>query len=812
MKKKNKRLILPFLAVVGFALSSCENLEPGLRFNGLNAYAVANEVARVASVYGPDITGDSLMEKTSSYADEFSSRKPKDKVLANFNDLALLLHEAFADIMPEHVGARTFQGACTSLGQIVFDKPLTEQSKKAFEWLCSRGLFSSAGVFSPKNSIIDQVSLRRMMDRFHYYFGQSYVNDFFAMANHDYLYDECEIAEADPYSETRIYDSRLIPQAHINSWAKGFLNEAPAAKAFNDSFMDASAREGGNLAGLGPLLNSLLEAATIDDFVDILKREADETGYCPLWSSIEYTNETFSDEQGETTYHRCAVITSYTSTTYSGVYLEGQTEWDGEGDSYEISVARFTPIFQEALDIEKSEAEEWAKKYTHFKYLFCKAREEKERAEFVEDITGDSNIALGSTKLANFLTYIGIKDPTYVRWSDPYQAYALLSLFNQENLPYLKGFVIWQLFAHYSSCLPSGEAISKWAFSGRYSTDEEGLKNDRMWGSYCLPHISKSIANRFAQSPSYADQIDVFEKLLEDLKDALGERIDQEDWLSDEGKSAAKSKLETLAYSIGGTNSDGTFLTYEEPKFEAGASLYRNLSIEENSQFDQSMEMVGKDWREAEENSFFEFCQEQDPLTANAFYMPSANGIDIYLGYIAAYDDARTVDEETFLATFGRTLGHELSHAFDNNGMRFDGEGQYKPDFIPREDQIAFANRVAQVALSYQGYEVMPGRLTDSGYVVSEAVADVTGTTLCLDIAKEIPQFDYAKFFLLGAKDMGGYASQRTYEELLAQDAHPFGRARINTCFRLFDEFHEAYGTKEGDGMYLTPEERYKVW
>ncbi|MBP5216638.1 MAG: hypothetical protein J6038_02255, partial [Bacilli bacterium] len=333
---------------------------------------------------------------------------------------------------------------------------------------------------------------------------------------------------------------------------------------------------------------------------------------------------------------------------------------------------------------------------------------------------------------------------------------------------------------------------------------------------FCHPHISGILSKRFAATESYDEQIGVFVNLREDLKDAMGERIQNEDWLSQEAKEAASKKLATLRYSIGGTNSDGTHLSYAEPAYLANASLYENLSIEENGAFDEAALHLGEDWAEerggADKIDFFGYCQKQDPLTANAFYWSVANGIDIYLGYIAAYDDVRTAAKETFLATFGRTLGHELSHAFDSNGMSFDENGKWNNKFIPEEDRVRFQGRVGLVADSYQGYEVLPGKETSGGTVVGEAIADITGATLCLDMAKKIPGFDYRTFFLDAAKDMACYVSQRTYDELLAADSHPVGRARLNTCFRLLDEFHETFQTKEGDGMYLAPADRCRVW
>ncbi|MBO4540766.1 MAG: hypothetical protein J5736_02195 [Bacilli bacterium] len=816
MKRKRIGTFTSLSLLVLLSLSACEGLKPGIRYDGLNAYAVAEKVAKAASVYGSSFTADSLMAKTLSYSDALSSKTKEDAVKANFNDVVLLLHQAFGDILPQRIGARTFQGYPLAFEDVIGASELDAKSQESLRWLCSTGLLTSNAIFSG-DLILDDKAIALMLDRFHAYFGESYADDFFTSANHDYLYDDCEIPSADPLDESRIYDSRLIPQDHINNWARSLLPSSDSAKNFNDSFMDAESRAKGKLAGLRVLIDRLLSASTIDSFVEIMQQEAIETGYCPLWNSIEFADKTYY--VGNNAYYRkSATVSCFNSDKPSSIYVDGYGNADDPDDSYARSVARFTPVFQEGLSISESAAESYAKDYTHFKYLFCKAREGLVSKEGNGILGGDSEIYLGSLPLSDFLSACGVNEPEWFFWESSIHAKSLLSLFEkEENLPYLKGFALWQLFAHYSSCLPAGEAIKNWAFSGRYSTDEEGLKNEKLWGAYCLPHISGIVANRFRESEDYADQIAVFVNLLDDLKEAMGERIQGESWLSEEGKSTILKKLATLSYSIGGTNSDGTYLSYEEPTYLPNVGLYQNLAIEENFEFDAQASHIGEDWTDgdpakASQFDFFDYCQKENPLTANAFYMASANAIDIYLGYIAAYDDARTTPKERFLATFGRTLGHELSHAFDDSGLRFDENGSWAPQRIPDRDYADFSDRVAFVAESYDGYEVIPGQKTIGTNVVGEAIADITGATLCLDMAKKIPGFDYRSFFLESAKDMATYVSQRTYVGLLASDSHPVGRGRINTCFRLLDEFHETFQTKEGDGMYLDPEVRFRVW
>ncbi len=817
--KKRRIHLFTFLALIsGFCLSSCENLIPGLRFNGFNAYALAEKIANAATRYGSSVNAESLISRSRPYAELLSSSSQEDRVSATMNDFVLMAHEAFKDVIPAHIGARTFQGFPMAYDRLV-ETPLDEQSEEALRFLLNRGLYAESQVYF-QVAPINEKRAQKMLDRFHAYIGTSYVDDFFSAANHDFLYDACPIQSEDPLSETMVYESRMIPQSHINSWAKSLLEQAPRAKAFNDSFMDVQSRENGNLAGLRPTLNALLGAETLDEFVAAMQQEAVETGYCPLWDGLSFVDATLSDGR-KNYYKRAAFASCFSSDQPSYIYENGYGTAEDASDSFERSVARFTPIFQEGLASSTSEAYNLAYNYTHFKYLFCAARErlERELPDRGGQLNGNANIYLGRTSLRDFLTNIGVADCDCFFWKSEIYGGALLSLFSSEgNLPYLKGFAVWQLFAHYTSCLPKGAAIDKWAFGNRYGNDEAGLSDDRLWGAYCLPHISGILANEFEKTEGYHEQISALVDLLGDLKNAMRSRIESQDWLSPSSKSTLKEKLDNLRYSIGGSNSDGTFLHYSEPAYQADAELFDNLAIEENANFDEKAALIGSDWASSNSGAnpsldFFGYCQAEDPLTANAFYMPSANGMDIYTGFLAAYDDPRTLTAESFYATFGHTIAHELSHAFDTGGVNFDKNGRYSEALLTDKEATEYWNRAAAVAVSYDHYEVMPGEETDGFGVINEAIADITGTALCLDMAsKEHPSFDYRAFFIAVAQDMGAFASQRTYVENIAGDEHPFGRARVNTCFHLLDKFHETFDTKESDAMYLPAKDRVTVW
>ena len=206
------------------------------------------------------------------------------------------------------------------------------------------------------------------------------------------------------------------------------------------------------------------------------------------------------------------------------------------------------------------------------------------------------------------------------------------------------------------------------------------------------------------------------------------------------------------------------------------------------------------------------WAAETDVLDCNAYYSNSENTIFICLGMMEEpfyYKDMST--EELYASVAGFWVGHEISHCFDSNGARYDAEGNLR-DWWSKEDKAEFRRRIDKLddyldtIVPFEGYHVN-GKSVDT-----EMLADITGLQCALRMAKKEKDFDYDEFFrkysVLNLV-ISNYSSE--LEELL-QDQHPLGYLRTNVVVQQFDEYYETYDVKEGDNMYLAPEDRIKVW
>ena len=805
--KKQSLMILSLLGV----LCACGggSSEPSQPVD-LNAYGLAEKIAKAASKYGNAITASELVASVSA---DLSSTEENKQIAANNRDLVLLLQSAFASRMPEHIGARKFQGYSNySLLAINTDGFQTNDSGyAAIKWLNDRGLFTPDDGTFAASTVVTPETAKIWIDRFHTYIGTSAKDDFFAYANHDLLYDQCP-DKGGPHDS--ISYSSLISQKNINDWAKSFYEEVPEAKAFESTYFDMDRRVKGDASGLAEAIRSLTDVETIGEFIGALKKMVEDTGYCPLWESTEYGKQ--SPVIGGTEHNvYCVTATSYSNTATSASIAPGE-------EDYKSSVTRFAPIFADVMGYTDIQAKQWATRYTDFKYQFALRREANKSLSkklFVPEqgkIYGDENDGIN---LYQFLLDLGVNDPKWFLFADACDAQSLFDLFSQEHLPELQGLAVWQMLEHFTPCLPDGNAVMAWAHSGGGRHDEEGLASDSYYGNYVIPYVANNLANHYLATPEFDEDLETIHGLIADLRTAFSGRAKKASttWGSVSVEAKVNTKLNNIVSYVGGADDEGNKHAYLDMDFaskEEGGTLYGNLAVFANAEFDAYTKNLGVNWSIDSRVAQLETMMAgYHPLYPNAFYAPWVNGIDITLGYMAAYKRAGAMSKEELLSSYGWVVGHEMSHGLDATGVYYDELGNYRVNgYFLEKDNEAYGEEAKKIARFYNKDEVMPGQMSNGFRIRDEAIADVTGLGMCVDIGKTISGFDFKKFFTLGAQNFGAYASQDVYVSYYAPDEHPWGRIRVNQAFKTCSAFYEAFDVKEGDGMWVAPEDRAVIW
>ena len=301
-------------------------------------------------------------------------------------------------------------------------------------------------------------------------------------------------------------------------------------------------------------------------------------------------------------------------------------------------------------------------------------------------------------------------------------------------------------------------------------------------------------------------------ELAEEIRGAFREILQSQDWMSDEGKEAALEKLDSMSFSvmapdvlIGSSylevDPDGCFLD-ECAKLRV-STLKHNLAF-------AGKERVKGDWR-------YDLRPEIATSETNAFYYGSFNQFFILAGFVNDSIYRPDMSKEEKLAKLGEIVGHELTHGFDPQGIRYDKDGNLVATeedpcgWMPEDDYAAFRERTEKVVAYFDRIKPFPYDSCNGDAVKEEAVADIGGLAIGLKIAEDIENFDYDRFFRSHA-DLWHLQTTLVRERSDIYNEHPLYYLRINSVVQQFDEFYDTYDIAEGDGMYLSPDERIAVW
>lgn len=197
--------------------------------------------------------------------------------------------------------------------------------------------------------------------------------------------------------------------------------------------------------------------------------------------------------------------------------------------------------------------------------------------------------------------------------------------------------------------------------------------------------------------------------------------------------------------------------------------------------------------------------------TVNACYNPSFNDITFPAAILSApfYSIKQSVEEN--YGGIGCVIGHEISHAFDNNGAQMDEKGNIS-NWWTEEDYAHFKEKTEEMIKDFDGLE-LNGEKVNGRLTVSENIADNGGVTSSLTSLKRVkPDADLKKFFINYARIWCQKSRPEYTKLLLTVDVHGPCYYRANMQVRNFEEFHKVFNIKETDKMYLAPEKRIIIW
>ena len=290
--------------------------------------------------------------------------------------------------------------------------------------------------------------------------------------------------------------------------------------------------------------------------------------------------------------------------------------------------------------------------------------------------------------------------------------------------------------------------------------------------------------------------------LVERIVDQYEEMLAGETWLSKKTRDAAIDKLNAIHIQVGYPEVWADTSSVSVRSRKEGGTLFSEIRRLRDLEMEQEQRML----RNPSEGTYWNDC-----MDVNAYYIPTTNSIAIGAGYLGGPYWPEGATDEQILAGTGTMVGHEISHAFDSAGAQFDKSGKYK-NWWTDEDRKAFDERVKKVQQCFSVIDPLGEGPYDGTVVCDEAISDLGGMKVTLQLASKNANFNYDAFFKAYARAWSCITTLDVARELLAADSHPLDRDRVNVPLREFDKFFETYGIKEGDAMWLSPEDRISVW
>lgn len=401
----------------------------------------------------------------------------------------------------------------------------------------------------------------------------------------------------------------------------------------------------------------------------------------------------------------------------------------------------------------------------------------------------------------------GVK-PEYINVAQPEAISESIKIMNNTDLNLIKTYLKYKIVNGAASFLDDKTYDIAFDF---YNREMSGQKEKKPRWKRAVAMIDGSLGEIVGQIyvekyfPASAKKR--MEKLVANLQRALGDRIKNLTWMSNDTKKQALQKLHTFKAKIG----------YPDKWRD-----YSNLIIKNDSLFENMMRV------DEFEDAFWlnKVGKEKDPTIwymnahqVNAYYDPSTNEICFPAGILQYPFFDMNADDAFNYGAIGSVIGHEMTHGFDDSGRHFDMDGNMK-DWWTESDAKLFEERANIMKEHFNNILVAPDTHANGEFTLGENLADYGGVTIAFDAYKKFGEKSEdalgltsdQRFFVAYAMTE---ASNITDEALLRQtktNEHSLSRWRVNGILPHVEKWYEVFDIKPNDAMYIAPEKRVRLW
>ena len=409
----------------------------------------------------------------------------------------------------------------------------------------------------------------------------------------------------------------------------------------------------------------------------------------------------------------------------------------------------------------------------------------------------------------------GMKDFDNLIVSQPDYIKALNTMWKPSNLEVMKKYMKWSMLDSSASMLSTDLEDANFDF---YSKTMRGAKEQKPQNERALAAVNGTLGEALGQL--YVDEKFPPEakakakEMIEYVKKAYEVRINGLEWMSPETKTKAIEKLNGMTIKIGYPDQWKDYSDMEIKSPKDGGTLFDNMLAVQEYNYKENMSKLGE---KVDKTEWF-----MSPQTVNAYYNPYYNEIVFPAAILQPPFYNYEADPAINFGGMGAVIGHEISHGFDDQGAKFAANGNMT-NWWTDSDKEQFETLGKDLAAQYDAIEVLPGVNINGSYTLGENIGDLGGVNAAYDALNmwledkgevgKINDFtQQQRFFLSWATVWRTKMRDEALKQRIKGDTHSPGMYRGYVPLQNIEAFYQAFDIKEGDGMYIQPEDRVLIW
>ena len=417
---------------------------------------------------------------------------------------------------------------------------------------------------------------------------------------------------------------------------------------------------------------------------------------------------------------------------------------------------------------------------------------------------------LGSFDFARYLKAADLNDVDNMIVSQPSYFEKLGEMFTDVDLQTWKDYLSFKVINDAASILSEDFSDRRFAF---YGTTLRGIpEQEPRWkrGVDATNSVLGEVLGQVYVKEYFPPEAkEKMEGLIENLRAAYADSIQDLDWMTDETKEKALEKLAKFDPKVGYPNE---WRDYSDLDISS-TDLVGNYKAYAEFNYNEEIEKIGgpvdeEDWG-------------MTPQTVNAYYSPVRNEIVFPAGILQPPFFDMNAEMAVNYGGIGAVIGHEMGHGFDDQGSKYDGEGNLN-SWWTDADREAFDKRGKALSAQYSAYEPIEGVNINGDLTLGENIGDLAGLTIAykaymksLD-GEQAPVMDGftgpQRVFIGWAQVWRGKYREDAIRQQVLSDPHSPAEYRVNGTVVNVPAFYEAFDVKPGDELYVAPENRVTIW